>query len=510
METALPRCSTALLASTLILTPAALLAETTQQAVSLASSEAVQKGGGPLMRTLLDALGPDANTLTWADFDLEAGKERYSELTVGDYRFAQATLSTGGDDLIVIDLSEGRGPDNGASEVLIERVSLSSSASLLPLILGHPSLSEADLCGDGEARTSSLVKVTGLSASRPSGDDTAPGDSFSLEKATFAIDGLPRDGMCLARAEGTIEGLSLASQDVGRFTLGEMQIASFRPVMATFPETELGEKFFDYWSVADVTAAWDGIEDAVKLSFASIKADHHSDSLVPFARSGVNEFISMALEGASDSDLQEAASKREPHEMWNAFREAHGSARITIDALKVKSQALGLLPAAVLGTKGIDLLTFSGEMSAEKKGPSLDYALFQTLDPLIGMGLEAKLELGKAEPATEGTTIEQMAFYAPILLKKLDLMLDDKGVDPLLRDLTGRGLADFATDRAKDLSSEQRDLLSDWVGTAIGEGRSARLRLTPASPVPLADLPTLLADDDWGPLGALLGATAAP
>lgn len=504
MEITLTRRSTALLASAAFLMPAIAFAEPPAQVHPAAVTETKDD----VLFSFFRSLWPEADveTMSWSHSDRDGESDVYSDLVFGEMTFSEAKLTPSQNGAVSAIFFDGQGRDANGNEIAIEKMSFDGQLELLAGLRGSTSggLSvQEGLCSAAGEITRNGLGLTGLSVMRTG--DATPTPVLRLENARLNLDGEPRDGMCLARLEATLSGLQIDDKKLGSLTLGEMQIASFRPASAMLPETALGADFFDYWSLDDLAASWRHVEDALKLDFASIKVDYQSDSLLPLSGAGLNDLMRLAMDGASEGEMIAAA---QPHEIWNAFRDIHGGATIDVDALAIKTDALGLLPAAVLGSKGIKTLTFDGDMSATFEDAVLKYALFQTLNPLLGMGVEVDLELGVAE-APQEDTVDSAAFYAPIALKRLDMMVDDMGIDPLLRELTGEGLPELVKDQAAMLPEEQRDAVATWVEDAIGEGRNARLRMTPDSPVEISELLPLLTGD-WALLGTLMNATTMP
>lgn len=508
METALLRCSTALLASAISLLPITVVSEPAAPDRQVASNGAE----GAALLALHDILRPEADIseISWTSSHRSGDVDVYTDLSIGDLSFAEAKLGPVADGAVSILLLKGQGHDPQGNEIAIEKVFFDGRMGLLAGLSGAADgdlTVQDNLCDLGNKATRTGVAMNGLSVSQPkAGDDSEQSPFLKLEGFNLDLRGEPRDGACLARVEGSLSGLLVDGGEMGRLALSKMHLASFRPASALLPVTSLGEDFYDYWGIDDLVASWRNVEDALTLDFASVKTDYASDTLLPLSTSGLNGLMQMAMQGATEAEMAQVA---QPHDLWNALREVSASARVDIQKLEVKTEALGLLPAAVLGAKDIDAVTFTGEMSAKLKDAELKYALFQTLDPLISMGMEVDLDLGIAEPSVAQTADGHPEFYAPIALKRLDLLVDDKGVDPLLRQVAGMGLPDLVKSQAAMLPADQRETVAAWITGALGDGNNARLRLTPDSPVAVADILPLLTGD-WTLLGTLMNATSMP
>jgi hypothetical protein len=514
MESDLPQISSALIASTVLLTPSLLHAESiwqpqenevaTDETFSTPLESITEQGGGPLLQRLIGSADdweiPTNSIILGNPPEISAGKEIYRNLMIEG--MVIETLTVEGQDSGPLSLSIENAADmEGVNKLAALRLDFDPAVINEILMMPPIRMLEDDDLQDLCARLTSGItgSLWGLQ-SAPSAD---AGSSLKVASLEFSGGATPAGDSCVGNFWGYMNGFDLQIAS-GEETPTKVQFDSLdfkmkRLIDRALPDEDIGVALSDHHEIQGLRASFNGVEDALTLTSASVTSNYHSDDLSALARAGANGLAAhtpLASEEETPNTLDMGL-------VWNAFRQASGGATLSIDQLAVKTPALGGLPAAVLGMEGINILSFTGDMSLDKEAESLTYEIFQTLDPLLRFGVEAKLHLDEAE---EGVSQEPAQFVPPVSLKTAHVLLDERGADALIRKLTGSGIVDMIKSQISWMPEAQQKIVTDWVDSSIGSGQTAKLRIAPENPVALSDLTPMLMGD-WSLLGATLNAS---
>lgn len=512
----MPKIIPALLASTALLAPSILHAEASSFApiveeraaqaseqVSSPSESLAEQGAGPLLLRLtsgLDDLEMPLDQVILGQADIAPGKETYSSVML--HGMVIETLTIEGKAIGPLSLSIQNAMDmQGLTKLGTLR--LDFDPALISQITMTPSL---DALEDDRLQELCAGLANGLTGSlwglqsKPSADS----DNFlKIASLEFSGKATPAGDSCVGDFWGYINDFDLhlesANGAPSKVKLDSLDFKMKRLIDRDLPTEDLGVSLSDQHKIAGLRVTFNGIEDALTMSSASITSQYHSDDLSALGRAGANQLASHTplASGA------EAPAEIDMGKLWNIVRETSGSAALEIEQLDVKASALGGMPAAILGMKGIENLSFTGDMNLHKTDGNLAYGMFHTLDPLLSFGIEAKLQL---DEAPEGVMSEPAQFVPPVSLKTAHLLLDDRGADDLVRSLTGSGIVDLLSGQIAWMPEDQKAVVIDWIGSSIGVGQTAKLRLAPDAPVAIEDLAPMLMGD-WAVLGTTLNAS---
>jgi hypothetical protein len=511
MEPDLTKILPVLFASAALLAPTVLNAESILQpqegeiavneTISTAIESIAEQGGGPLLQRLVGSAGDweiPINSITLGNPpEVAPGKEIYRNFMLEGMRVETLTIegqATGPLSVAIENAADMAGVNKVAALRLDFDPALVNEIRMLPPMRMLEDDNLQEIC----ARLTSGItgSLWGLQ-SAPSAEDDS---SLKIASLEFSGRATPAGDSCVGDLWGHMSGfdLQLAGDDETpvRVQLDSLDFKMKRLIDRALPEADLGTLLSDHHEIRGLRASFNGIGDALTLAKASITSSYHSDDLSALARAGANG-LAAHIPLTSDAD---APAALDMGQIWNVFRQASGKGALSINQLQVKAPALVGMPAAVLGMEGIESLDFTGDMTLDKKAENLTYGIFQTLDPLMSFGIEAKLHLDEAE---EGLTQEPADFMPPASLRTAHVLLDDRGADALIRKLTGSGIVEMVASQVSWMPEAQQKTVADWVGSSIGTGQSAKLRIAPETPVALSDLAPMLMGD-WSLLGATL------